>query len=237
MSRKSFFLTIGIVVALVSTAATVLVIMVRHEPAFYKRAAVPPGERRTKESGDFFSISLNEVTNSLLNSKSGKREFDARFTEEQINSYLAEDWICKHSGDKPFPDGVSDVRIALDADHIRVGFRYGTGWTSTVVSLDLHVWLVTKETNVVALKFEKIHAGALPISAHSLLESIADFAHQKQDIEPTWYRHQGRPVLLLRFQADRSNPDFQLLQLELRPGLLRIVGKSLEGAWNTGTGG
>src|SRR5438270_12183032 len=93
----------------------------------------------------------------------------------------------------------------------------------------MRVWLVNKEPNVVALEFEKIHAGALPISAQSLLDRVADFAHQK-DIEAMWYRHNGRPVLVLRFEADKSNPRFQLLQLELRPGMLRIQGKSLEGS-------
>jgi hypothetical protein len=37
-------------------------------------------------------------------------------------------------------------------------------------------------------------------------------------------------VLVLRFEADKSNPRFRLLQLELRPGMLRIHGKSLDGS-------
>jgi len=220
MSRKSLFLAIAIVLALAGMVGSGLGMVVRHVPAFYARAAVPAGEGRKSASGNFLAACIKMVTGF------SNGEFDAQFQEEEINSYLQEDWVTKHCIDNPMPPGISDPRVALDEDRIRLGFRYGSGLASTIVSLDMRVWLVKSETNLVALKFEKIHAGALPISAQSLLEQIADFAHQK-DIEATWYRHQGRPVLLLRFQADRSNPNFQLSQLDLRPGQLRIAGQSL----------
>ena len=230
MSRKSLFLAIAIVLALAGMVGSGLGMVVRHVPAFYARAAVPAGEGRKSASGNFLAACIKMVTGF------SNGEFDGQFQEEEINSYLQEDWVTKHCIDNPMPPGISDPRVALDEDRIRLGFRYGSGLASTIVSLDMRVWLVKSETNLVALKFEKIHAGALPISAQSLLEQIADFAHQK-DIEATWYRHQGRPVLLLRFQADRSNPNFQLSQLEVRPGQLRIAGQSLEGVPHAGHSG
>src|SRR5262249_12529331 len=114
-----------------------------------------------------------------------------------------------------------------EQNRIRLGFRYGKGPLTTVVSLQIRIWLVAREVNTVALEFESLHAGALPVSAQSLLHRIADFAHQK-DIDPTWYRRNGHPVLVLRFQADRSRPTFLLQRLEASTGALRISGCSLD---------
>jgi hypothetical protein len=157
-----------------------------------------------------------------------KRQWDGRFTEEQINSYCQEDLLKEHADGQPLPEGISEPRIALDEpDRIRLAFRYGKGLWSTVVSIDLHVWLVATEPNVVALEFQGMFAGALPISSQSLLEHASETARQ-HDIEPTWYRHNGHPVLLLRFQAGRSRPTFQLQQLDLHQGVLCIRGRSLD---------
>ena len=67
----------------------------------------------------------------------------------------------------------------------------------------------------------------LPISSQSLLERVSDSARQ-HDIDPTWYRYHGRPVLLLHFQASRSRPTVQLQQLDLHQGVLCIAGRSLD---------
>src|SRR5207245_7134991 len=158
---------------------------------------------------------------------SDKRQWDAHFTQEQINSYFQEDFLEEHPDDRPLPERISEPRVAIESDKIRVGFRYTTGPWSTVVSIDLRVWLVAKEPNVVALEFEGMHAGALPISSQSLLESASESA-RRNDIDPTWYRHNGHPVLLLRFQAGRSRPTFQLQQFDLHAGALSIGARSLD---------
>ena len=223
MSRKSLFLAIAIVLFMLGTTCAALYVLVRHEPAFYVRGEVPSGEQRKELSKAFVSEFLSGIVNNFYS----KHSWEGRFNEVGINSYFAEDLLTKHSAENPLPKGISEPRVALEADRIRLGFRYGSGWKSTVVSIEMRVWLVNKEPNVVALEFEKIHAGCLPISAQSLLDQAADFAHQK-DIEAMWYRHNGRPVLVLRFEADKSNPRFQITRLELRPGKLCIGGRSLE---------
>ena len=222
MHRRSITLTIAIVVFLTGGTGTTLALLLRHEPAFYTRAALPEGAPRSKCSGVF----VGELAR-LFAGISDKRQWDARFTEEQINSYCQEDFLKEHPDDRPLPERVSEPRVALEPDRFRVGFRYGTGLWSTVVSIDLRVWLVAKEPNMVAFEFQGMHAGALPISSQSLLESASETA-RRHDIDSTWYRHNGHPVLLLRFQAGRSRPTFQLRQLDLHPGMLYIGGRSLD---------
>jgi hypothetical protein len=222
MHRRSITLTIAIVVLLLGGTGSTLALLLRHEPAFYTRAAMPADAHRSRCSGEF----VGELAR-LFAGISDKRQWDARFTEEQINSYCQEDFLKEHPDDRPLPEGISEPRVAIEPDRIRVGFRYGTGLWSTVVSIDLRVWLVAKEANVVALEFQGMHAGALPISSQSLLENASETA-RRHDIDPTWYRHNGHPVLLLRFQAGRSRPTFQLQQLDLQPGMLSIGGRSLD---------
>jgi hypothetical protein len=78
--------------------------------------------------------------------------------------------------------------------------------------------------NVICLEILGRKAGAMPVSAQSLLELISEQA--RKDIEVTWYRHEGNPVALLRFQNDRARPTFQLRRLELRQGMITIGGMS-----------
>jgi hypothetical protein len=232
MRRKSVALTITIVVFLLAGTSSTLALLLSHVPTFYVRTVVPPSAHRTKCSGEF----VGELAR-LFAGISDKRQWDGRFTEEQINSYCQEDLLKEHADDQPLPEGISAPRVALEPDKIRLAFRYGTGLWSTVVSIDLRIWLVVKEANVVALEFQGMHAGALPISSQSLLERASETARQ-HDIDPTWYRHNGHPVLLLRFQAGRSRPTFQLEQLDLHQGLLCIGGRSLDTTpqANIGTG-
>jgi hypothetical protein len=223
MRRRSFWLAIIIVILLVAGAGSALAVLVGHEPSFYHRCAIPPGPERAKLSGEF----VNEFTNRLLGGVLDKRQWDARFNEQQINSYFQEDFLTKHNEENPLPAGMTEPRIALDNDRVRFGFRYGTGTWSTVVTLDLRVWLVVKEVNTIALEFRSLHAGAIPISAQWLLERVSESARLR-DIEVTWYRNQGRPVLVLRFQAQRTSPTFQLLKLKIQDGMLLIEGRSLD---------
>jgi hypothetical protein len=232
MRRKSVTLTIAIVLLLVASIGSTLALLLHHEPAFYLRAAMPPGAHRSKCSGEF----VGELAR-LFAGISDKRQWDGRFTAEQINSYCQEDLLKEHADDQPLPWGISEPRVAIEPDKIRLAFRYGAGLWSTVVSIDLRIWLVAREANVVALEFQGIHAGALPISSQSLLEHASQSA-RRHDIDPTWYRHHGHPVLLLRFQAGRSRPTFQIQQLDLHAGMLCISGASLDTTpqANLGTG-
>ena len=225
MSRKSVLLAVVILLLLAGGAGTGLVLLVRHVPEFYSRAGVPEGAHRQDLSKAFIGEFTNRVVDGILN----KNEWDAQFTDEQINSYFAEDFLTKHSAENPLPEGISDPRVALEPDRIRLGFRYGTEPWSTIVSVDMKVWLVHKEPNVVALEVQALHAGALPVSPQSFLDRLAEAA-DKQHISVSYYRHNTHPVVLLQFQSNRSQPTFLLRNLELRTGMLHIAGRSLDGA-------
>src|SRR5207245_9637361 len=101
-----------------------------------------------------------------------------------------------------------------EPDKIRLAFRYHAGPWSTVITIDMRVWLANKrEPNVIALELQSLHAGSVPIAAQSLLEQISETARQN-GIEVIWYPYNGNPVALLKFQANQPHPTIQFLDLQ-----------------------
>jgi hypothetical protein len=49
-----------------------------------------------------------------------------------------------------------------------------------------------------------------------------------QNVDVRWYRNEGNPVAILRFQYDRREPTVQLQELELREGSIYLKGRSLD---------
>jgi hypothetical protein len=193
--------------------------LIRHEPAHYRNAEVAAGPDRKKHSMEFLAACAQLADGIHANS-----QWYGKFTAEQINSYLSENFVAEGTAEKLLPSGVTGPRVTLNPGTIRLAFRYGESPFTTIVAIDLRVWLVPKEYNVIALEVESVHAGLMPINVQSMLERLADaIRQQNQDLEFSWYRHDGHPVALLRFQAGRV-PQSRLQQLELREGEMTIYG-------------
>ena len=228
MKRKSILLAFALVL-LFAGLALGSVSLVRIEPAFYRAAEQVAGEERKQRSHEFENSSsglFNDITEAVDIGTEDRSSWQWTFTADQINSFFSEDFVEHGIADKFLPKGLREPRIALEKDRIRLGFRYGAGAWSSIVTVDLRVWLVSKEANVVALELQGMRAGAMPFSAQSLLEGVAETIRQARiDISP-WYRHRGNPVALLRLQSERSSATARLTQLELRPGVLLIGGRS-----------
>jgi hypothetical protein len=221
MSRRSFFLAVGILGILVCGTAAVLFSLVRHEPSHYARTTVPPGAQRERLSDEFFQEFC-----AFLSTVARERKWYVSFTEQQVNSYFEEDFVKSGLDKRLLPEGISRPRIAFDADKIRLAFRYGCGLWSSIISIDFRV-RVTKERNVVALELIGFHAGALPISAQSLLERVSEVGRQN-GVEVAWYRDNGHPVALLRFQAEQPRTTLELEAIELKAGSITVLGNSTD---------
>ena len=112
--------------------------------------------------------------------------------------------------------------MAFEDDRVRLGFRYGSGWYSSVVTLEFRVWLVARKPNVIALELCGFRAGALPLGTQVLLDYVTEAA-RRLGIEVTWFRNQGHPVALLQIQANQPRPTFQIRRLEVHAGSLLIA--------------
>jgi hypothetical protein len=227
MRRKSLFLSLALAVMMASTVLTALVLLTRHIPAFYIRSAVPPGEQRKELSADFCT-KLKTLLDSIMDASPTPTPsvWRGQFREEEINSFFEENFLTWGLADI-LPDRISEPRISFEQDRIRLGFRYGSPPWSTMVSMDFRVWLAQNEPNVVVLELMGVHAGSLPISAQSLLEGLSE-ALRRKSIQVSWYRYHGNPTAALKFQNDQARATCQLIQLDLKPGMLTIVGQSNE---------
>jgi hypothetical protein len=219
MSRKGILITLGVLALLIGGGGLTLLLLVLHEPQFYNSALVAPEEDRQRASKEFWDR-CNYVCNSVI---SLEVPWDATFTEEQINSYFAEHQAGAAGLDK-LPEGVTAPRVAIQPDRIRLAFRYGSQPWSTIISIDFRVWLAPQEVNVVALEVIGMRAGALPISATSMLERFSETL-RRQEVDVNWYRYNGHPVALLRLPSADRTPLVQLRRLSLQEHALVVGGQ------------
>jgi hypothetical protein len=223
MSRRSFLVALGLVVIGVASVGATLFGLLHYEPGHYRRAAVTDAETRVKLSAAF----MNEFSAFVSSMTTDPDGWYGTFRDDQINSFLAEQFIKCGLGDKVLPDGISEPRIIFDQDRFHLAFRYRSRLVNTVVSISARVWLPKVETNVVAVQLEGFRAGALPFTAQWLLERISESARQN-GIEVSWYRHLGQPVALLRFQADQARPTYQLSAIQIERGQITVHGRSAD---------
>src|SRR5438093_1148226 len=73
-----------------------------------------------------------------------QNRWDMSFADQEINSFFQEDFVNYREAESLRRVGVSDPRVAIDEGCIRIAFRYGTGFWSTVVSYDLRIWTLPK---------------------------------------------------------------------------------------------
>jgi hypothetical protein len=222
MRRKPLILGIATFLLLVGIVVTILAGLLLREPNFYERAAMPPGPERKKLSADFGNQFF-----AFLKNVQTQQKWGGEFTEEQVNSYLAEDFVNSNADKQILPKGITDPRFCFEDDHLRLAFRYHVGSWSSIVSIEMGVWLAKDAPNVIALELRGMKAGALPISAQSLLERLTEAA-DSNGVKIAWYRHDGNPVAVLQFQGDKPRTTVVVKQLKIEAGKLSVGGESRE---------
>jgi hypothetical protein len=210
--------TTGFVLVVLAALGVVL----KHEPHFYHDSLIGPGEERKRLSTQFVGKFLQTGANVI-----GRDVWDFDIKQAEINSFLQEDFVTAGKGDAENlrKVGVADPRIVFEDDRIRLAFRYGSGFCSTVVSYEMKVWAVPKEPNVLAVEIISRRAGGLPLSSQSFLDGLKDLA-TRHNIEITTYRHEGHPVALIRLQADQPRPTAHFKCLRVEPEHLRVTGSA-----------
>ena len=221
--RKRPIFTLFLTLLLLVGIAGGVVAALKHEPGFYKRCAIEPGDAR-KQQSDLFFKQFTKLINRVID---GRGQWSFTFTEEQINSYFEEDFVRLHDAEALAKLGVHAPRVHFDKDTMRFAFRYGSGFWSTVLTYEVKICLVPKEVNTLAVEIRQRKAGGLPIAAQSLLNDFKELARNK-NIDVSWYRHEGHPVALIRFPSSRNRPNAQLLGFQVVDGKLEIEGQSLE---------
>jgi hypothetical protein len=223
MRRKTLLLTFGLLALIFGVIFAIFYALLKHKPGFYQAATMSRGEERVALSREFESR-YTSLINSIYNRYPDWWEV---FTTEHINAFLQEGFLQSYGGNANLPDGFTDLRVQIEEGRLRLACRYGSGFFSTVISIEVRMWLVANEVNLIGMELLSLRAGALPISKQMILTYITETA-RKSNIDCTWYRYEGNPVAILKLQADQLRPTIQLQRFELHQGRIIIVGRSID---------
>lgn len=220
MLKRSWWLSLFVLLLIVGLLGGAAYGMLSHQPVFYQEAEQQEGALRVQASREF-ELSMFRLGNDAAYNKNWK--FSC--TTEQINSYFVEDFLTKHA--IMLPKYVHDLRLQFQNDEILLGFQYGEGHLKTVVSLHLKAWLAQREPNTLVIEVISLKMGAMPFAVKAFHEEIAEQL-RSQNIKALWYRKDGHPTLVLKFQADRREPTFLFKHLEIKQGHFFLEGETLD---------
>lgn len=206
----------GVILAILVIAPASVWLTLSYEPSFYRDLVAIPTAVREEKAKDFVAHSLQ-----LRNDIHNEPTWEAIFTDDEVNAWLAKDLI-EHFADQ-LPPEVKDPRVAFEDNRLTLAFQLDQGAVRSVI------WIVASvrvpEENAVALTIEKIRAGALPIPADRFIDTISRHA-KSRDIDLTWSRDGGDPVATLRYSKDPEKAEVVLERLDLRQGQIRLSGRS-----------
>jgi len=219
--RRPFFVAVGLLMVALGAAFGILLSLAKSEPAFYKAAVSEQADWETHQRASQLLTRVQELQNDIR----AKGEWGDTFTEDELNCFFAENMGPKDGLTELLPKGFHSPRVSIEGDRLRLGVRYREGFWSTVVWLEMRVWLVKEQVNVAAVEVCELRAGRLPFGTQSILDKIAEVARESS-IEVTWYRHKSNPIGLFKFFAKQPKATSQVLTLEVKDGKIVIAGKS-----------
>lgn len=187
-----------------------------HQPDFYRRQVTIPVETRRQDARKFVAQGMR-LRNDIMN----EPRWEAAFSDQEVNSWLAEDLVT-HFADQ-IPQGVHEPRVVFEPDRATFAFQLDQGPMRSVV------WVVVSarvaEQNVLALTIEKIRAGVVPIPAEKLLEPITAHARAR-GLDIRWEHDGDLPVAMIRYDPNAKRRDVVLEKLEILDGQIRLSGRS-----------
>ncbi len=185
-------------------------------PDFYQEALVVPADVR--QSADDLEREVLDVHNDIQD----QGLWQASFTEQQINAWLATHLIQQFPG--LLPDAMHDPRISIKDGKAQIACQYEGEQFTTILSLAAKAYL-TEEPNVFAIEIESARAGLLPVPLKKVIARLSDAARRAR-LQLRWSQNDGSPVALvnLPIEKDQVRDDVLLESLELRPGELFVAG-------------
>ncbi len=218
---RSILMAVGLLIALLGIVGGTLGAIVKQEPEFYNRLQIEKNDWQSSERASSLLTRVQDLKNDIR----AKAEWSATFSGQDLNSFCNENLSLGSSYANILPRGFHSPRLTIDRDRIRLGLRYGSGFWSTVIWVELRAWLVKNDTNVIAVELTGVKAGELSIGCQSLLDSLSEAAHDS-NIDVSWYRNQGNPVGLFRFYADQLRPTTQIHTFKIHDSSITIGGRT-----------
>lgn len=185
-------------------------------PDFYHQAvAVEPQAQRT--ASDEALANASALASRVQ--KAGR--WEALFTAEQINGWLAVDLVENHP--RLLPPEVGNPRVEIVPGRLHLAFQYASGGLSSVVSLGLEVFVAEK--GCLAVKLAALNAGRLPLPMGWLVEEISSAAAEA-GWPLNWTTNHAAPVALVPLDGRRDSGKacWTIDTVELRDGAIYVAG-------------
>jgi len=215
--RRARWLLLGIaLVLLAASAGWIGWKSLTYEPDFYRRRSAITPEQRRAEAERFLAQSLQ-----LRNDIANEGRWEASFTDEEVNAWLAED-LVEHFSDY-IPENVHDPRLSFALDRVTMAFKLDRGPFTSVV------WVVARVRvsgdHTLAITVEKIRAGALPIPLEDVIRPITAHAIA-HGLDIRWGEDSGRKVAYIRYTPSPGRLDVVLERIQILEGVLFVSGRS-----------
>ena len=215
--RTAGWVLLGIVIVAV-VAGIAVYLALKHVPEFYQQAMVAGAEELTSANRE-----MQRQVAGLVSDVKREGRWQAVFTAEQINGYLAVG-LAKQRPDM-LPANLSNPRVSISKDGVKIAAKFRTAAVDTVVSLDVDVY--PAGPNVVALRVQRIRAGSFPLPLGRILSEVAQ-ATNRLEWEVRWGEESGDPVAMITIPPPR-NPGEKVVTIEtieLDEGVIRVAGTS-----------
>jgi len=188
----------------------------KHVPRFYEEAlAADPSQQRIA------SEQLASRVTMLYSDTQQRGEWQALFTQQQINGWLAVDLVEKH-GDV-LPDEVRDPRVEIASDMLTLGFRIEDENVQAVISLGVEPFV--EEPNTISLRFREMQAGSVPLPRGQVVKYV-NRAALKLQLPVRWTQIENDPVAIVTIPQQRDEKDrlIRLERLEIHDGEVYLSG-------------
>ena len=157
----------------------------------------------------------------LRNNIENEPRWEAVFSDEEVNAWLAEDLITQFAD--ALPAGVHDPCVAFELDRLTIGFSLDRGPARTVITMEMRAKVEADDT--LALTIESVRAGALPVPIEPLLERIAEKCRDF-GLDFRWRNTGVKPVALVRYNSNIGRKDVVLEEIQMIEGQIRLAGRS-----------
>jgi hypothetical protein len=187
-----------------------------YQPSYYRHIVEQSRQQREGKARKFVAQSL-QLRNDICNEPT----WEAVFTDQEVNAWLAEDLVT-HFADQ-LPSEVNEPRVLFELDRVILAFQLRQRGVQSVITVVARPRV--PEGNTVELTLEKIRAGILPVPADNVLDRIIEYA-RCHGIDVEWTRKDGYPVVLIRYTPNLDRDDVQLEEVQIRSGQMRLAGRS-----------
>jgi hypothetical protein len=217
--RAALILT-ALVVAGLAVFLTAAYRATQQVPEFYQ-AALTKRPVEQKAAADALEREVLQLHNEVR--QPGR--WVARFSQDQINGWLAADLPVKFPG--VLPRGVSEPRVAIGANQLQMAVRFKQGEVETVLSLAGDAYL-TERPNEVAIHIDHVRAGAFPVPLSRFLDNIAEQAGDA-GMPIRWDEQDGDPVAMVTLPLDREEfkgKQLRVEELQINDGEIIVTGRT-----------